>query len=56
MLIFDTRALASIEPSRARARAEADSDPDWTYRELKVPHDVEVTQPQPVIDLLRDLG
>lgn len=53
---YSQPALASIEPSRARARARAASGPGWTYRELPVPHDVEVAQPQTVIDLLAGLG
>jgi pimeloyl-ACP methyl ester carboxylesterase len=49
-------ALGSIEPSRQRARAKAASGTGWTYRELAVPHDVEIPQPQTVIDLLAGLG
>lgn len=40
--------LASIEPSRQRAKAKA----GWTYRELPVPHDVEIPNPEIVVDLL----
>lgn len=44
--------LASIEPSRQRARAKA----GWTYRELPVPHDVEVMSPETVVSLLAEIG
>lgn len=45
-------ALASIEPSRQRAKAKA----GWQYRELAVPHDVEVPNPEKVVEVLAGIG
>ena len=44
--------LASIEPSRQRAQAKA----GWRYLELAVPHDVEVANPETVVELLAGIG
>ena len=44
--------LASIEPSRQRAR----SKPGWRYMELAVPHDVQVANPETVVELLAGIG
>ena len=44
--------LASIEPSRQRAR----SKPGWRYMERAVPHDVEVANPETVVELLAGIG
>lgn len=49
---YTSPALGSIEPSRQRARAKQ----GWTYRELPVPHDVEIPTPEKVIDLLAGIG
>jgi pimeloyl-ACP methyl ester carboxylesterase len=49
---YTSPALASIEPSRQRARAKA----GWTYKELPVPHDVEIPTPEKVIELLAGIG
>jgi pimeloyl-ACP methyl ester carboxylesterase len=49
---YTNPALASIEPSRQRARAK----PGWQYRELPVPHDVEVPTPEKVVELLAGIG
>ncbi len=45
---YTNPALAAIEPSRQRAKAKA----GWKYMELPVPHDVEIPNPEKVIDLL----
>ena len=45
---YTNPALASIEPSRQRAKAKA----GWTYRELPVPHDVEIPEPEKVVEVL----
>ena len=45
-------ALASIEPSRQRAKAKQ----GWRYIDLPVPHDVEIPDPQRVVDLLAGIG
>ena len=45
---YTNPALASIEPSRQRAKAKA----GWTYKELAVPHDVEIPNPEKVVELL----
>ncbi|MBP1180913.1 alpha/beta fold hydrolase [Methylobacterium sp. PvR107] len=47
---YTNPALASIEPSRQRARSKA----GWHYRELPVPHDVEVANPEKVVAVLLD--
>ncbi len=44
--------LASIEPSRQRARGK----PGWRYVELPVPHDVEIPNPEKVVELLAGIG
>lgn len=44
--------LASIEPSRQRARAK----PGWRYLGLAVPHDVQVANPETVVELLAGIG
>jgi pimeloyl-ACP methyl ester carboxylesterase len=49
---YTSPALASIEPSRQRAR----SKPGWQYRELAVPHDVEVPMPETVVEVLTSVG
>ncbi len=49
---YTNPALASIEPSRQRAKAKA----GWQYRELAVPHDVQVPSPEKVIELLAGMG
>ncbi|WP_407529044.1 alpha/beta hydrolase [Methylobacterium oryzisoli] len=49
---YTSQALASIEPSRQRARAK----PGWQYRELAVPHDVEVPNPEIVVEVLTGVG
>jgi pimeloyl-ACP methyl ester carboxylesterase len=49
---YTNPALASIEPSRQRARAK----PGWTFRELPVPHDVEIPMPEKVVELLAGIG
>ncbi|PIK71132.1 alpha/beta hydrolase [Methylobacterium frigidaeris] len=45
---YTAPALASIEPSRQRAKAKS----GWEYRELAVPHDVEVPNPEKVVEVL----
>ncbi|WP_245442800.1 alpha/beta hydrolase [Methylobacterium terrae] len=49
---YTAPALASIEPSRQRAKAKA----GWEYRELAVPHDVEVPNPEKVVEVLAGAG
>ncbi|AWN50797.1 alpha/beta hydrolase [Methylobacterium sp. 17Sr1-1] len=49
---YTNPALASIEPSRQRAKAKA----GWQYRELAVPHDVEVPNPEKVVEVLAGVG
>ncbi len=49
---YTNPALASIEPSRQRAKAKT----GWDYRELAVPHDVEVPMPGRVVELLAGIG
>ncbi|WP_246101872.1 alpha/beta hydrolase [Methylobacterium terricola] len=49
---YTAPALASIEPSRQRAKAKA----GWEYRELAVPHDVEVPNPERVVEVLAGVG
>ena len=49
---YTNPALASIEPSRQRARGKA----GWRYLELPVPHDVEVVEPDRLIELLAGVG
>lgn len=49
---YTSPALAAIEPSRQRAKAKS----GWTYRELAVPHDVEVPNPETVVELLAGIG
>ena len=44
--------LGSIEPSRQRAKAKA----SWTYIDLPVPHDVEIPNPEKVVELLAGMG
>ena len=44
--------LASIEPSRQRARGK----PGWRYLELAAPHDVQVANPETVVELLAGIG
>ena len=44
--------LTSIEPSRQRASAK----PGWRYLELAVPHDVQVANPETVVELLAGVG
>lgn len=45
-------ALASIEPSRQRARNKA----GWRFLEMPVPHDVEIPNPEKVVELLSGIG
>ena len=45
---YTNPALSSIEPSRQRAKAKQ----GWTYKELPVPHDVEIPNPEKVVDVL----
>lgn len=47
-IAYTNPALASIEPSRQRARSKV----GWQYRELAVPHDVEVPTPEKVVAVL----
>ncbi len=49
---YTNPALAAIEPSRQRAKAKA----GWQYRELAVPHDVQVPHPEKVVELLAGIG
>lgn len=49
---YTNPALAAIEPSRQRAKAKA----GWQYRELAVPHDVEVPNPEKVVEVLAGVG
>ncbi len=44
--------LASIEPSRRRARAK----PGWRFMEMPVPHDVEIPNPERVVEILAGAG
>ncbi|MFC1457024.1 alpha/beta fold hydrolase [Microvirga arabica] len=48
---YTSPALASIEPSRHRAKAKQ----GWKYVDLPVPHDVEIPNPEKVIELLANI-
>ena len=49
---YTNPALGSIEPSRQRAKAKQ----GWRYMELPVPHDVEIPEPDRVVELLAGIG
>ena len=49
---YTSPALASIEPSRQRAKAKQ----GWRYVDLPVPHDVEIPDPNRVVELLAGIG
>ena len=45
---YTNPALAAIAPSRERAKAKQ----GWTFKELPVPHDVEIPSPDKVLEVL----
>lgn len=49
---YTSPALASIEPSRQRARHKQ----GWRFVEMPVPHDVEIPNPEKVVELLAGIG
>ena len=49
---YSSPPLTLIEPSQQRARAK----PDWRYLELAAPHDVQVANPEIVVELLASIA
>ena len=49
---YSSPPLTLIEPSQQRARAK----PDWRYLELAAPHDVQVANPEMVVELLASIA